>query len=592
MKIHPTTYGMARAEGSPSADAFAVKTWGETVFAVLADGAGSGEPAREAAQRAVKSLVENYEARPRSWTPQRALAEFTQLLNRTLYHESMARFNSAEMVSTLAAAVIEGNRLYGVNVGDSRVCLSRAGQLEVLSQDHSETGRPNVLTRALGMSESVEPHLFEKELLDGDVALLCSDGVSNQLDATALANALEQRSTARSIVGNARSLATAETMDDMSAIVLDIAQTGKLRAMNERALTIPASLQKGQIVDGFQLVRSFQGSDRVWLAQKSGQRVVLKFAPVEAIDSEEHLNAFTRETWNATRLDSDYFVRAHEPAQQTARYYVMEFVDAPGLSSVLQTQRLFTDVAISLGSFLCAAAQQLLRLDLVHGDIKPENILCVGDYARPTFKLVDLGSLVEIFSITSRAGTASYLAPERFHDAPLSERTEIFSIGVTLYQSLTGALPYGAIERFQTPVFHVPKRPSRLNPNIPPWLETVLLRSIARDPKRRYQNYSELAFDLEHPEKVEAFHDDGRTAAGTESPALLQDGIFHSARRRALAFAHAPHALPLRHNSIHETSPTDPQRQHPACRLLPGRHRRQAAKPRGPSDRRQSPFLL
>jgi serine/threonine protein kinase len=288
--------------------------------------------------------------------------------------------------------------------------------------------------------------------------------------------------------------------------------------MNERALTIPETLKKGEVVDGYQLIRSFQDSDRVWLAEKDGQRVVLKFAPTEAIRSEEHLNAFTRETWNATRLDSDFFVHADEPLQQTTRYYVMEFVDGPGLSTVIQTQKLSTDVAVSLGKFLCAAAQQLLRLDLVHGDIKPENILCVGDYAHPTFKLVDLGSLVEVFSITSRAGTASYLAPERFHDAPISERTEIFAIGVTLYQSLTGTFPYGAIERFQTPVFRAPKRPARLNPHIPPWLEAVLLRAIARDPQRRYQNVSELAFDLDHPDKVEAYHDD-------ESPLLERNPL-------------------------------------------------------------------
>jgi serine/threonine protein kinase len=508
MKIYPTAYGIARVEGSPSADAFAVKSWGETVIAVLADGAGTGEPAREAARRAVQSFVENYEARPKSWPPRRALAEFTSLLNRTFYQESLARFSGPEMVSTLAAAVIEGNRLYGVNLGDSSVCLCREGQVQILSEKHNEATRQNVLTRALGMSEGVEPHLFEAELLDGDVALLCSDGVSNHLNRSSLSGALAKRVSARGIVSEARSQATAETMDDMSAIVLDITKTGKLCAMKERALVIPPTLKKGDVIDGYQLLRSFQDSDRVWLAEKDQRRVVLKFAPTEAIRSEEHLNAFTRETWNATRLDSLCFVHAEEPFQQTARYYVMEFVDAPSLAGVLQMQRLPVDVAVTLGQFLCSAAQQLLPLDLVHGDIKPENILCVGDFAHPSFKMVDLGSLVGIFSITSRAGTASYLAPERFHEAPICERTEIFSIGVTLYQSLTGVLPYGAIERFQTPAFRAPKRPTRLNPNIPPWLEAVLLRAISRDPQRRYQNYSEIAFDLAHPEQVQPFHDE------------------------------------------------------------------------------------
>lgn len=505
LKLRSTTHGIACEEGTPSSDAFAVRAWGETVVAVLADGAGAGEPAREAAHRAVRSLIDNYEARPRSWSPRRALCEFTQLLNRTLYQESIARFDRPEMISTLAVAIIEGDRLFGINIGDSRVCLARNGSMEILSEDHVEIERTNVLTRALGMAPEVEPYVFERELRNGDVAFLCSDGVSNHLDASTLAAELSGRGTARTIVKSARKLATAETMDDMSAIVLDVAQTGKLRAMSERHLTIPGILRKGDVIDGYELVRAFQDTDRVWLAEKDGQRVVLKFAPREADDSEAHLTAFTRETWNATRLDSDAFVRASEPPGQTARYYVMEFVDAPSLSKVLQDRRLSVDSAVGLGRFLAEAGRTLLRHDLVHGDIKPENILCVGDYAKLTFKLLDLGSAAEVFSVTSRAGTASYLAPERFHGAPISERTEIFSIGVTLYQSLTGAFPHGRIERFQTPVFQAPKRPAKLNPNIPPWLETVILRAIARNPERRYQHFSEFAYDLANPGKVEPF---------------------------------------------------------------------------------------
>ncbi len=496
---------MAYEDGHPSSDAFGTKSWGETLVAVLADGAGLCLPAREAAQRTVQSLLVNYQAKPRSWSPPRALEEFTQLLNRTLYQESMARFDRPEMVSTLAAIVIEGDRLYGINVGDSRVCLSRNGTTSILSEDHVDTDRTNVLTRALGMSLEITPHLFDTQIRDGDIVFLCSDGVSNHLTTDAISNSLRDRNSARSIVKTARGNATAETMDDMSAIILDIVRTGRLRTMNERNLTIPNTLSKGEIIDGYELVRPFHHADRVWLAEKDNQRVVLKFAPHEAIDSEAHLNAFTRETWNATRLTSDFFIRSHEPLDQTARYYVMAFVDAPNLNTVLRERLLSVDSTVALGRFLTEAAGHLLRYDLVHGDIKPENILCVGDYAKLDFKLVDLGSAAEIFSVTSRAGTPSYLAPERFHDAPVSERTEIFAIGVTLYQALTNTLPYGEIERYQTPVFHAAKRPSKLNPNVPPWLEAVVLHAIAIDHERRYQNFSELVYNLNHPDKVEPY---------------------------------------------------------------------------------------
>ncbi len=517
---------MSCVDGKPSSDAFAVESWEETVVAVLCDGAGTGDPAREAAHRAVRTFIENYQVRPRSWSHQRALNEFTQFLNRTLHQESLARYDRPKMISTLAAAVIEGNRLYGVNVGDSRICLSRQGRLITLSQDHVDAQRSNILTRALGLDPKIEPHFFELELQDGDLAFLCSDGVTNHYSTESLASALEQRNTARSIVKSARATATTETMDDMSAIVLDISQTGKLRAMIERQLTIPGSLHKGDVVDGYELIRAFAGTDRVWLAEKDGARVVLKFAPREAIDSEAHLGAFTRETWNATRLDAECFVRAQEPPGQTARYYVMEFVNAPALTNVLTERRLSVDSAISLGRFLCEALKILLRHDLSHGDIKPENILCIGDYSKLAFKLVDLGSAAEIFSVTSRAGTPSYLAPERFHGAPVSERTEIFSIGVTLYESLTGTLPYGRIERFQTPAFHVPKRPARINPNVPPWLDAVILRATSRKPEQRYQHYSELAYDLDHPDRVLPWFEDSAPLLERNPLAFYRAGFF------------------------------------------------------------------
>lgn len=526
MKVLVTSHGIASQEGRPSADCFAARSWDQTVIAVLCDGAGTGEPAREAAQRAVKSLIENYEARPRSWPPERALAEFACSLSRSLYQESQERFGRTEMVSTLAAAVIEGDRLHGLNLGDSRIYLRHNGELRALSTDHVDSARPNMLTRALGLAAETEPAVFSADLHDGDSVLLCSDGVWSNLPAAELLGEMQKHSPARCIVLAAREMATEETMDDMSVIALDIQRIGKLRAMSGRSLSIPGKLSKGDVVDGFELLRHFNGTDRVWLAEKDGMRVVLKFAPREAADSPAHLDAFTRETWNATRIHSPRFIRSHEPAFLTARYYVMEFANAPSLAAVLGERLLSVDSAVAMGKFLAAAGQELLRLDLAHGDIKPENILCIGDYSRLDFKLVDLGSAAPLFSVTSRAGTASYLAPERFHGSPLSERTEIFSIGVSLYQALTGRLPYGQIERYQTPVFSAPKRPSQLNPNIPLWLDAAILRAIARNPAKRHQRFSELLHDLEHPDQAQPNFEEDTPLIERNPLAFYKAGFF------------------------------------------------------------------
>jgi serine/threonine protein phosphatase PrpC len=509
VKVHSTSFGLAHKDGSESHDAFAVKSWDDTLVAVLADGAGSAKTAREAAQRAVRSFLNHYETRPRTWPPPKALAEFTRLINRALHQDSLARFGEPELVTTLSVAVLEGGRLYGLNVGDSRVYLARKGNLTRLSQDHiaENNGLKHVLGRALGLAAEVEPHQFEQDLCDGDMALLCSDGISNVLDDTLLAETLGRRSAARSVVYTARERATEESIDDMSAIVLDIENTiGLSSPSNQPPPQIPSKLRKGEVIDGFTLVRQFQESERVWLATKEGQRFTLKFAPVEALESEELAALFSKETLNAARLqNTEFFPHAFVPEEAKHRFYAMEFIEAPSLKTLLRSRSLSIDEAVALGKFLLAAAQYLLRFDLVHGDFKPENILVLSGYDRIRFKLIDFGSVTELFSTASRAGTASYLAPERFHEASISERTELFAMGVTLFEAVTRAFPFGEIERFQTPRFHHVKKPTVLNPNLPPWFEAVLLRAVSPSPERRYQNYSEMLFDLDHPEQVAPF---------------------------------------------------------------------------------------
>jgi serine/threonine protein phosphatase PrpC len=524
-----SSFGLPHSDGCDSHDAFEVKSWDETVVAVLADGAGTSPIAREAAQRAVSSFVNHYQSRPRAWTPQKSLSEFARVINRTLHHDSMVRFGTPELITTLSVAVIEGNRLFGLNVGDSRVYLLHDGQVTQLSRDHvaQRTGLSHVLDKALGLESEVEPYVFEAELTDGDVAMLCSDGIFNTLSSDELDRNLRARSPAGVYVLSARAHATAQTQDDMSVIVLDVEKTGRLATVKDMALGIPDKLRRGDELDGFTLVKSFQHNDRTWLATRDGQRFVLKLAPLEARENEEILHLFAKEMWNAQRLHDDrFFPRAFAPANATARFYAMEFIEAPSLKAFLRSRRLSVDEAIALGTFLLNAAQYLLRFDLVHGDIKPENILVVPGYDCIQFKLIDFGSVAEIFSVTSRAGTASYLAPERFHETPISERTELFAVGVTLYEALTNAFPYGEIERFQNPRFHDPKRPIKLNANVPLWLESVLLRALARDTNGRYLHYSEMLFDLGNPERVAPFRQKSEPLLQRDPLLLYKTGFF------------------------------------------------------------------
>ena len=503
LKAKISSFGLAASPGAPSQDAFAAQLWQQSIIAVIADGVGSGENGGEAAAKAVESIVNNFKSRPRTWTIAKALEEFTKLINRTLHQESLARFERAAMLTTLAVAAGEGEKVFGLNLGDSRVYHLRGGELTLLSVDHcaADDHLRHVLTRAVGMTPDAVPHYFELAVAAGDVLLLCTDGVSNLLSPDDLRALLQQHASARTIVSAARERATEENLDDASAIVLEITETDRYHT-TAQPLEVPDALHTGQLIDGFTLVRPFNQNERTWFARRGERTVVLKFPPREARHNDASLNQFVKEIWTVTRLKAGYFTEAFVPDDCRTLCYAMEYIEAPTLKDFLRTGPMPVEVGVALVKFLLDAGQFLLGFDLVHADLKAENILVLGRGRDVAFKLIDFGSISEIFSVTSRAGTPSYLAPERFHAAPISERTEIFALGVTLHQALTGAFPYGEIEPFQTPAFGDPKRPGALNPNLPPWLESVILKAHAVRPEDRYQNYSEMKFELENPATV------------------------------------------------------------------------------------------
>ena len=528
LKALITTCALARSETEPSQDACDAQAHRESVIAALADGVGRAEMGREAAHKSVESFISYFKSRPPSWSVRKALEEFTRLINRSLHQEGMARCGHAEMLSTACVVALEGDRLHGLNVGDSRIYLLHAETLTQLSVDHADPQKDfqHVLRRCMGLEPDVAPHFFEMPVTVGDTVLLCSDGITKVLPDEELRSLLARQATARTLVSRARELATEETLDDMSAVILQVQAINPSAVTGQARLEIPERLEAGLVVDGFTLKQPFKTSDRIWVATRQGEPFVLKFAPLEARASEAIHSQFVREIWTATRLQAEFFAHAFVPENQRLLYYVQDYHPVPTLKHFIADQALDVPEAVALAKFLLDASQFLLRYDLVHGDLKPENILVLKRGEQLTFKLIDFGSITEIFSATSRAGTPSYLAPERFHAAPIAERTEVFALGVTVFEALTRAFPYGEIEPFQTPVFRTPQPPSRLNTHIPPWLEAVLLRAVAAKPESRYESYSEMKFELEHPAKVKPFYQKGAPLLERNPLLFYRTGFF------------------------------------------------------------------
>ncbi len=506
-----SSFGLAKGKVLVSEDFAAVKVIDDLCIGIVCDGVGSASAGGKAARRVVNYLMNNFKTRPRSWSIEKSLRHFIAGINSILYREGMDEYERPEYVTTLSIVVIDGSRLYGANVGDSPILLFRDGHMQEISFSHvsDEEGMEHVLTQAVGLAETVDPYLFENNLQTGDILLLASDGLEKVLDTHEIEKRLKLGAT--SLVKAASRKVDDNLPDDTTAVVIEIVQESRKCTLKQLDLPIPSRLSKDQEIDGYRLIEPLIQNERTWLAEKKGVKYVMKFPPLEAIEDEKQLDLFVQEAWNASRLKAGFFPKAVIPKNRTVRYYVMEYLEGRNLKEVASKRPLPVEDAINLGRFLLNACHYLLKYDLVHGDIKPENIVVVQRHGKKVFKLVDFGSIVEIFSIASRAGTPSYLAPERFAGEPISEQTEIFAIGVTLYELLTKKYPYGEIEPFQTPTFKTPKPLRHYNKAVPAWLESVVMRAIERNRERRYEVYSEMEYEITHPEKVKPYYPEGVT---------------------------------------------------------------------------------
>ena len=505
--IETSGFSLAKQKMLTGDDFYDIKVFEDITIAVVCDGVGSAEEGAAAAKKVTTHLITNFKNRPKAWSIEKALKTFITSINSILYTKSMADYERPELVTTVTVIVIEGNRLYGANVGDSRIYLLREDYLNQLSFDHNmdEAGYENVLTSAIGIDKDVEIYYFENNLEKNDKILLCSDGLYSLMSEDMLTKHMQNG--AYALVKKASKLVDDNLPDDTTAVIIDILETDEVSKLKQLDLSIPQTLSQGDIIDGYLLKTSLIQNDRTWICEKKGQEYVIKFAPKEATENEEVLDLFVKEVWNAKRLKAGFFPKTTVPKKRSARYYIMPKIDGINLKEYLKKRHLSIDESVNLAKTLLHMSQYLLKFDLVHGDIKPENIMIYERDGKKLFKVIDFGSITEVYSLNSKAGTPSYLAPERFKESAICEQTELFAIGVTLYESLTNKYPYGEIEPFQTPTFKQAKLPKGINRNIPDWLESVLLRSISISTQTRYSQYSEMLYEIEHPVKVQPYFD-------------------------------------------------------------------------------------
>jgi len=482
----------------------------------VADGVSGGNGGREAAEYSVRGMLADYYATPDTWEIPFALDKVLIAINRWLIAQGSAKRELAGMATTLSMLVLRGKKYYTAHVGDSRVYRLRGERFEQLTTDHvwDRPDMRHVLKRAIGLDQHLSMDYADGELQENDRFLLVTDGVwepLGELRMHEILNLYQDSRRAAEVLVNAAHEQGGQ--DNASAVVVRVEKLPQenLRDLLEegRDLPVPPRLQIGQQLDDFEVLEVLHDS-RATLLYKvrhvpSQQILVLKTLQPILKDDALSCDGLIGEEWLAKRVLAHYFpqVVPLPPERRHYLYYVMTYHEGASLQQKLDSGQHFSiaDVA-RIGIRLLKGLGALHRLNIVHRDIKPDNLHSGED---GKLRILDLGVALNTGmnqgQLDGNAGTPSYMAPELFAGEQATMNTDLYAAGVSLYYLLTRKYPYGEIEPFQHPRFGEPVPPTRFRPDIPQWMENVLLKAVARDKEKRFETAEEFLLALERGEQ-------------------------------------------------------------------------------------------
>ena len=277
----------------------------------------------------------------------------------------------------------------------------------------------------------------------------------------------------------------------------------------------PAGLQAGTVVDGFRLNEAIhQGSMasiwRVTPADDAARPLVMKIPRLGESDDPAAIVGFEVEAMILPRLSGVHVPRFVKAGGLSAQpYIVMEFIEGKSLRARLDDIPLPHDETVSIGTRVAAALHDLHNQHVIHLDVKPSNIMFRegGEAVLIDFGLSRHDRLPDLLAEEFRLpiGTGPYISPEQIHQIRNDPRSDLFGLGVVLYYLSTGERPFGnptSVHGLRRRLYRDPAPPRASEPNYPPWLQEVVLRCLEVDPKARYDTAAQLAFDLQHPDRV------------------------------------------------------------------------------------------
>ena len=242
--------------------------------------------------------------------------------------------------------------------------------------------------------------------------------------------------------------------------------------------------------------------------KKIGQEVALKLIKPEIASDKKTITRFSNELKTARMISHRNVCRMFELMEAEGTHFItMEYVPGEDLKSLIRrVRRLDVGTAISISKQICEGLVEAHRLGVIHRDLKPSNIMIDKEGSA---RIMDFGIArsLKAEGITGEGviiGTPEYMSPEQVEAKEVDQRSDIYSLGVILYEMVTGQLPFEGDTPLSIALKHKseePKDPRELNPQIPEDLSLLILRCLEKDRENRYQSASDVHSDLEKIEK-------------------------------------------------------------------------------------------
>jgi serine/threonine protein phosphatase PrpC len=529
--------------------------------AILADGVGGYEHGEVASQLAVESAIKEFQSATGDMKPYTLLRRMFTAACSQVYERAVSEHKGQKMATTLVASIFRDGAVCVANVGDTRAYFIRQKTIRRLTTDHIATSVPvklglllerqamasphrSELTRSLGAEPFCQPDFATQLVHHGDFILQCTDG----LHACVLDEEMREiicRSHPYDACKELVALAIKRGSDDNISMQLievrnweEVAKTARV-AMGASIPPKKAAVAVAQVATGagepgpgtlldgrFELTdlvaRSNMASIFKAIDRNTGLSVALKI-PLLALESDvAGYERFQREEEIGAKLNHPAILKVVKVDSQKSRpYLVMEFLEGKTLAEVLSKRKMLSEgEAVSYAVKICDALEYLHANGIAHRDLKPQNIMVCTDGSLRLFDFgiarVESARRLTFVGLTPTLGTPDYISPEQVRGKRGDHRSDIYSLGAILYEMVTGSTPFEGESPYivmNARVSGDPEAPRKINLELNPALEEVILHAMDRDPRGRYQSAAEMKRELENLDKVEVTHRDQRLRA-------------------------------------------------------------------------------